>query len=177
MSSLTKKILLIVAVIASLALPLPGSIWRWGGLPPGFGEFPPQQHVHAPGFNLIIFVLASILSLAIVAPLIFPRLFGFKPPVRPPVPPVHKPLPWWFWVGSVVCVVSIYFMWFGVVDIAMWTFVPAWWGFIVALDGVAWSLNGGYSPITGKPKEFISLIVTPCLTAIVRCNGDMAERE
>jgi hypothetical protein len=163
MSPLSKKLLLLLAVAAALLLPMPGSLWKWGGLPPGFGEFPPQQHVHAPGFNLLIFIPSTILALVILAPLIFPGLFGFKPPVNPPVPPPRKPLPWWFWTGMLVCAVSVYFMWFGVLDIAMWMFVPAWWGFIVGLDGLAWSLSGGFSPITNKPKEFVSLIIMSVL--------------
>jgi hypothetical protein len=111
-----------------------------------------------------LFILAGLAALALVVWVVLPGVFGFKPPVNPPPPPPPPmPTPWWFWVGNVVCLISVGLMWFGPPPVAMWMFVPAWWGLIVALDGLAWKLNGGKSLITTRLKEFIGLVVMSVL--------------
>lgn len=158
-----KKVLLLLSVLGVMFLPLPGSIWKFGGFPPGFLVFPPQEVPGTPGFNALYFGFACLVALGILAFLLMPSLFGFKPPTKPPPTPTPEKLPWWFYLGAVITVVGVGLMWFAPPSIAMWTFVPTWWGFIAALDGVAWKRNGGVSLMTASRKEFLALVVMSVL--------------
>ena len=159
-----RKALLLVAVVVMLLLPMPASVLKWGGLPPGFGLFPPQFVQPAPGFSLLYFLIACAIALVLLVALLLPTVFGFKPARRPPPPPPPVvPMPWWFFAGMAVAAVGVGVMWFGPTAWAMWTFVPTWWGFIVGLDGLAWKCNGGHSLITAATKEFLASIVMSVL--------------
>ncbi|MFK7692993.1 small-conductance mechanosensitive channel [Paenibacillus sp. HJGM_3] len=73
-----KTIFLILTFSLIFLLPLAGSLLKWGGLPPGYGEFPAQEAVQDPGFNATYFFLACLVGLFIAVFLLFPSCFGFK---------------------------------------------------------------------------------------------------
>ncbi|MCP4873014.1 MAG: hypothetical protein GY898_30340 [Proteobacteria bacterium] len=55
------------------------------------------------------------------------------------------------------------FMWFGRGELDLtwiiYLFTPLWWGFIVALDGLAYARAGGHSILADRPKRMIGLVV------------------
>ncbi len=54
-----KKLILIVTFSLIFILPYIGSVVKWKGLSPGYGDFPAQKVEADPGFNLLYFTLAS----------------------------------------------------------------------------------------------------------------------
>lgn len=155
------KLELIWPFLACLILPLIAAYFAYPveHLPPMFGVFPPEQIPGAPGFSLFVFCLVLIPCLAIVALLLFPALFGFKP-VQPAPPATPTKLPFWFWIGAAINVFFWWLMWmhdlntvFG--DLVYYAFTPMWWGFIMVLDGVTYYRSGGNSFMATKPKTFV----------------------
>ena len=56
-----QKSAVVAAVLATLGLPWVGSVLKWRPDPiPGFGQFPPQQIAHPPGFNALYFAAAAL---------------------------------------------------------------------------------------------------------------------
>lgn len=161
----TGKMILIWSILIAAISPLIGSLIRNNGkLPPGFGVFPPQKVLPDPGFNILYFILVVSACLFILAFLIFPSFFGFKPPYeKERSEKVHNgKFPIWFWVGSLIAVISLILMWGkfqGLREAATYSFVPLWWGFIVAIDGLVYKRTGGKSIISKRPKTMIVLIV------------------
>lgn len=157
---------LIWPVIFSVILPLSIAYFVYPDhLPPGFGEFPPQYTTdETPGFSLPVFICMSILCFVFTLFLIFPKWFGFKGSEAAPKPSSKKPLPWWFWVGTVMMTFSWWLMWthstaFG--ELVYWSFSPLWWGFIMLMDGVVYRRNNGVSLLATKPlMMFIAYIVS-----------------
>lgn len=161
-----RRSLLVTAAFLSLAPPAVGAFLRWGGLPPGFGVFPPQvprdAHglpIEAPGFNATYFGLGCTVGAIILAFLLFPSWFGFR---REPValrPASRVPLPSWFWVGSLVTVICWGMMWFSASAAVKYLFTPLWWGFIAAIDGVVYARTGGASIFSRLPRQLFGLTV------------------
>jgi hypothetical protein len=149
---------LLACLIVATFLPLLGSLFRWQGLPEGYGLFPPQQVTGTPGFHLWYFSAGCLLVLGITLFLSFPRLFGFKA-VEPAPQPTPGPFPYWFAPGLVVMLVSWALMWFGSPLAARFTFVPLWWGFIFALDGWVYSRTNGASLVAGRKHEMLILAI------------------
>ena len=148
------KHLLLVSFILLFLLPPVGSYFRWGGMPPGYGLFPAQKVMDDPPFNEPFFLFCCGVALFILAFLLFPRLFGFKRVADRDPPAGRAPFPKWFWPGVVVTLVSWFFMWArfdAAWKIEHFTFVPLWWGFITALDGLVYKLNGGASLYANRP--------------------------
>src|SRR6185369_14791206 len=82
-----QKTAVVAAVFATLGLPWVGSVLKFRPDPiPGFGNFPPQQIARPPGFNLLYFAAAVFVALVMVAFLLVPKWFGFKPVPVPPAP-------------------------------------------------------------------------------------------
>jgi len=148
---------LIWPVLLSIILPLAVSYFVYPDhLPPGFGEFPPQftSEEHTPGFNLPIFIVLGIICFAFALWLIFPQKFGFAGGPLESRPSKKAPLPWWFYLGTVMMLFFWWLMWshstaFG--ELVYWSFSPLWWGFILLLDGIVYRRNNGVSLINNKP--------------------------
>ncbi len=106
------KLGLIWPMLACLALPLAAAWFAYPTthLPPKFGIFPPEFVQNAPPFNLVVFILIVLVGLAVIALLLFPRLFGFKP-VAPQPPAAPAPFPVWFWVGAACTLFFWWLMW------------------------------------------------------------------
>lgn len=155
---LKRNLLLLVAVVGVALLPLPGAIWRWGWPLPGFKTFPVSQAGAAkPGFNPYVFAGGAVVAALIVLVVITPRLFGFQRSRSPRRRVLRVALPWWFWAGAVVNLTSWFTMWFGQLPTTAYAFVPLWWGFIVATDGVVYARAGGRSLLASAPRRMLAL--------------------
>ena len=153
----------VAAVIATLGLPYVGSVIKWSPNPiPGFGEFPPELADTPPGFNLLYFAAAVAVALVMVAFLLVPQWFGFKPAPLPPAPTPGR-YPSWFYVGAVVCLASWGVMWFTGSPLVKYLFTALWWGFIATIDGVVYQRTGGASIFSKLPAQMAWLAVTSAL--------------
>jgi hypothetical protein len=149
-----KYLLLLLAFVSVFIFPCVGSYLKWGGMPPGYGLFPAQQQtvIPLPPFNQTIFNLGCVLFLALFAPLLFPRLFGFKrPDLRNEPPIIMVPFPKWFMPALITMFISWFFMWSRIRPIDDYMFVPLWWSFILVLDGLVYKRNQGRSLIATRP--------------------------
>jgi hypothetical protein len=147
---------LLVCLLLATFLPLAGGWLHWHGLPPGYGLFPPQHVQDQPGFNALYFWAGVGVVAIMILFLLFPRLFGFKP-VAPEPDPGWGKLPGWFWPGVGVMLASWGAMWFGQGLIARFSFVPLWWGFIYALDGLVYARQHGRSIVRDRKHEMLIL--------------------
>jgi hypothetical protein len=155
-----QKIAVVVAVFATLGLPWAGAILKWRPNPiPGFGVFPPQQVLRPPGFWPLYFAAACCVALVMLAFLLVPKWFGFKP-APPPPPPTPGRYPAWFYVGALICLASWYMMWFSGSWLVKYLFTALWWGFIATLDGVVYQRSGGASIFSKLPKQMFWLAIT-----------------
>lgn len=153
----------VAAVLATLGLPWAGSLLKWRPNPiPGFGNFPPQQIMHPPGFNALYFGAAVLVALVMVAFLLVPKWFGFKPAPVPPAPTPGR-YPAWFYVGAVVCLGSWYMMWLSGSPLVKYLFTALWWGFIATVDGVVYQRSGGASIFSRLPTQMFWLGITSTL--------------
>lgn len=148
-------------ILASLLLPLAAAWFAYPAahLPPHFGVFPPVYIRGVPGFNLPIFILLALVELALIAFLLFPRLFGFSK-VTPPAPAPRARLPLWFWGGAVVMGFFWWLMWARTTplgSLVYYAFTPLWWGFILVLDGLVYRRNNGKSLLSTKPRTVLIL--------------------
>lgn len=163
-----KILFLIVTFALIFLLPLIGSLSKWKGLPPGYGDFPAQKAEADPGFSLLYFSLACIVALVITLVLVFPRWFGFKK-IKEEAAPAGgaTPFPVWFWWSLPVFAVSWFLMWARVklvISLEYYTFVPLWWSFILILDGLVYKRNKGASIISRKPHVMQLLAVVSCFS-------------
>ncbi|MCC5852832.1 MAG: mechanosensitive ion channel protein MscS [Alkalimonas sp.] len=149
------RIQLLWPILATLLVPLAVAWFVYPEhLPPGFGVFPPQFQLAAPGFNLSVFLGGAAGAIFISALVIWPQKFGFKGAI-PAEPAAKQPLPWWFWAGTLVTLFFWWLMWshstlFG--NLVYWSFTPLWWGFIFVLDGLVYHRNNGVSLFSSRPK-------------------------
>jgi hypothetical protein len=150
-----------------IAIPLIVSFIYRGGLPPGFGVFPPQPVEPDPPFSLPIFLFGAGVALVILALIIFPQWFGFKQ-IDTPAPKLgdKQGFPAWFWPGVVIWVLNWIvmwgqFAWLG--PLVYFTFVPMWWGFILALDGVVYYRTGGISLLSTRPRSVVMIGLSSCV--------------
>ncbi|GGG01794.1 hypothetical protein GCM10010912_53280 [Paenibacillus albidus] len=164
----SKKLFLIATFGLIFVLPLIGSLFRWGGLPPGYGEFPAQKVEADPGFSPLYFSLAVLVAIFITVFFVFPGLFGFKKP-----DPSRKEhvvtagYPVWFWWSLPVLALSWFLMWARIdflVSLEAYTFVPLWWSFILILDGLVYKRTNGNSIIARKPHLMQLLAVVSCFS-------------
>lgn len=168
MKNWQKKLILMVTFGLIFILPYIGSMAKWGGLPPGYGDFPALKAEPDPGFNALYFTLACFVALFIVVFLLFPRLFGFKKTEEAgPSKTGVTPFPVWFWWSLPVLVISWIAMWGRVhlfIPLEYYSFVPLWWAFILILDGVVYKRNNGNSIVSRKPKVMQLLAVVSCFS-------------
>jgi hypothetical protein len=139
-----------------------------GGLPEGFGTFPPQRQPGTPGFHLGVFVLITCLGVGTLAFLFAPSLFGFRgapaPRTRQPVARVGAPS--WFWPGVVTWLLCWAAMWSqpsALGALLNYTFVPMWWGFIAVLDAWVYRRAGGQSLFARRPLGMVAIAAASCI--------------
>lgn len=155
-----QRVAVVAAVLATLGLPYAASLCLWSPNPiPGFGVFPPELADTPPGFDLGYFTVACLAGLVIIAFLLAPRWFGFKPTPLPPAP-TPGPFPPWFYVGSAVCLVSWAIMWWSGSPLVKYFFTAQWWGFIAVLDGEVYRRSGGSSIFSKLPAQMVWLALT-----------------
>lgn len=148
---------LIWPVIALALIPVATSFLYYGGLPAGYGVFPPQLVSLTPPFLLWYFCLILLIALVVVALYIYPKIFGFNG-ATPQSQPATAKFPWWGWVGAIVMLFFWYLMWVRVTpfgDLVYYAFSPLWWGFIFFLDAIVYKRNGGVSLASSKPKTLL----------------------
>lgn len=158
--------MLVLALGLLVGLPVVGSFIRWGGMPPGFGEFPlAHEPVKKPGPGVFYLVAGLVAAALILAFLLVPRWFGFHP-ADPRRQSQSRPLPAWFWAGAALNLASWGLHWWGPVEVAKYTFLPLWWGFIVALDGAVYARTGGRSLLSTEPRRMVlvTLVSVPAWT-------------
>jgi hypothetical protein len=146
-------------VLASLVLPWLAAWFAYPDthLPPKFGVFPPVFEPNAPGFNLVIFIVLSLVVLGIAALLLFPQWFGFKR-VAPPAPAPRAKYPVWFWIGLVLTAFFWWLMWARVTpfgNLVYYAFTPLWYGFILVLDGLVYRRSNGNSMLASEPRTLL----------------------
>ena len=149
-----KPLFLLVCTVLSFVFPYIGGYFRWGGVPPGFGTFPPEKVMEAPPFHLPFFIFCCSVAVFMLLFLCFPWWFGFA---KLPTPRATKkgPLPPWFYPGLIVTMLSWVLMWApipGLENLATFTFVPLWWGFVTVLDGIVYHRTGGRSLMANQPN-------------------------
>lgn len=161
-----QKLGVLAAFLGVTFLPAVGSLMATGKAPPGYGAFPARFVEPPPGFSLVYFVGFSIFALFVLLFLVFPRWFGFRKAIPAPQPSPAK-LPWWFWLGVPVTVISWALMWARIdvsVSLYHYAFVPLAWGMIFVLDGLVYRRTGGASLMATRPGTFKVMILISCLS-------------
>jgi hypothetical protein len=154
---------LLAAIIGVAALPMVGSFAVGRGVPPMFGVFPPNKSGHPkPEFSWLFFSVLALFGVVGLAFLIAPQWFGFKERGKR-CRHVGGSLPWWFWGGTLVMAFFWYAHWFGQQHWVIYSFVPLWWGFIFAIDGLVYKRTGGRSLVAMHPGRLlvITLVSIP----------------
>ncbi len=166
MTDWKKKIGVLAAFLGVTFLPALGSLAATGTAPPGYGAFPARFTDAPPGFSLVYFVGFSVFALFVLLFLVFPRWFGFRK--APPAPkPSRARLPWWFWLGVPVTLISWALMWARLdvsVSLYHYAFVPLAWGMIFVLDGIVFERTGGKSLMATRPGTFKLMVLVSCLS-------------
>ncbi len=165
-----KKTAFLIGTFALIfILPLIGSIVRWEGLPPGYGQFPSQKVVEPPGFSMAFFVVGCAIAVFLTVFIVFPRLFGFRKVkvVNTTSAPTSTSFPIWFWISIPILVLCWLIMWYQIPPLSFlepYTFVPLWWAFIVFLDGLVYKRNHGVSLLSSKPHLLQLLAMVSCFS-------------
>jgi len=165
-SKVKQKLLLILSLLLIIYSPLLGSLIKWDGKIPGYGDFPAvKSEIPVPGFSGIIFTIGVITELVFLILLIFPTLIGFK---KPPIESNHQSsqttiYPPWFKFGITLFLISFSIFWgkIPLVDDLLdpFMFVPVCWGIIIILDGIVYKRNEGKSLIATKPQTLTLLAI------------------
>ncbi len=159
------RALLLASMLALVGAPLLVRLVVYGEMPATWGRFPPPQSAGVPGFSWLVFLAGVALAAGIVAWYAAPRRFGFREVPAPPRTP-RAAYPAWFWPGMVVCLVSWAVAW-GLIPagpLARFAFVPQWWGFILALDGVVYRRTGGVSMVARRPGGLLAIAGVSCVS-------------
>lgn len=131
-----------------------------GQFPDGYFDYPPVKEIPKAGFSWTYFIIFSIIGLFLFTLFVFPRIFGFKKPKKRPKklkPQGH--LPFWFWIGLV--------MWLGTLFVLVgkfseprwlinWADLPLFWGLTFVLDGIV-NYRTGESIMSTHPKEIVGI--------------------
>jgi hypothetical protein len=169
MSAKVRKLPLVLGLVALVATPLVTRLLVHGDMPDTWGKFPPPKSPDVPGFSWLVFGLGVALALGILEFLRAPQRFGFTPPAAAReeyVPRVRFP-PWCV-PGALLAMASWALMWGELPDAAAplvpFSFVPLWWGFILALDGVVYRRTGGLSLVARRPWAMLAIAATSCVS-------------
>ena len=160
-----QNILLIFSILLTIYSPLLGSLIKWKGNIPGYGDFPAKKVIEPPGFSPLAFAFGVIIVSFILIFLIFPQLFGFKKlnNSQKKKNDKNQPFPKWFRRGIILFLISFSIFW-GKVPyfdkiLDPFMFVPVWWSVIMILDGVVYKRTGGKSLIANKLNTVVLLAI------------------
>lgn len=163
---MSKKFFLLGTCILVFIIPLFGSLAKWKGLPPGYGEFPAQKAIESPGLNTTYFIFGVIVAFLITFIFVFPQLFGFnKIEKKISLADAYLPFPSWFWWNLPVFIFSWTLMWAPIKALTFmraYTFVPLMWSFILILDGIVYKRNQGVSLLSKKPATLKIIALVSC---------------
>lgn len=150
-------LVLLAALLAVAFSPMIGSWVRFGGAPPYFLVFPVDKSGEAkPGLCPAYFAVCVLVGVVMAAFYFFPSWFGFRERGRRKRLRGRGRLPFWFWLGVAVNAVSWEIHWFGPIALAQYSFIPLWWGYIVAVDGVVYARTGR-SLLATETDRFIAI--------------------
>ena len=156
--NLKQKLLLTFSLLLSILTPLIGSYIKWNGEISGYGDFPARQSsIPVPDFSPTIFWICVVLQSILISFMFFPNLLGFKKPSKSSE--INKTIssiayPSWFWFGILMFVISLFVFWGKpsiLKFITPYMFVPVFFFFFIALDGIVYKRKGGKSLIATKP--------------------------
>lgn len=164
-TTFTQNLLLIFSIFLIIYTPLIGSLIKWKGHIPGYGDFPAKQVILPPGFSSSVFWCGILFVTLISLFLLFPTLFGFKK-----IQTFNKKetlknsfFPKWFKIGIIIFLISFSIFWgkIPVLDNLLdpFMFVPIWWGVILIIDGIVYKRTFGKSLIANKTKTVVLLAV------------------
>ncbi|NQT62433.1 MAG: hypothetical protein HQ556_05695 [Candidatus Marinimicrobia bacterium] len=165
LSMLKKVNFLLLAIGAMIFLPYVGSWLHYNGkFPDHFFDYPPLSAEPKAPFNMFVFVMLSILALAVAVLYVFPRIFGFKKPIATPAPDIKKvSLPIWFWIGLIMwggCLTMLFTRMTELKWLLHWSDLPIFWGFTLMLDGIVYKRKGGVSIIATIPQEMVGIALS-----------------
>ncbi|MBZ5707803.1 hypothetical protein [Nannocystis pusilla] len=168
MPAKVRKPPLVAALLALVATPLATRLLVHGSMPDTWGVFPPPKSPDVPGFSWFVFVLGVALALLIAGFIRAPQRFGFAPPEPAPrEQPRLVAFPPWCVPGALLAMASWALMWGELPELAAlvpFSFVPLWWGFILALDGVVYRRTGGTSLVARRPGAVLAIGATSCVS-------------
>lgn len=147
-------LLLVVAAIASL--PALGAAWRTPRWTRAFDVFPPDRAGSPkPQFSALAWVISGAIAVGLLVLFLAPSWLGFRASGRVARRALRRP-PWWFWLGAACNLGAWALMWWGSLPFAAYAFVPLWWGFIVAIDGIVYARRG-QSLLARRPRQLLTL--------------------
>lgn len=161
-NKIKQKLFLILSVVLIIYTPLLGSLVKWDGNIPGYGDFPAvKSAIPVPGFSWDVFIGLALFEVIFFTIMVFPGLIGFKKPVFKSISKKTAPYPPWFKFGLILFIATLSVFWAKVplLDDILdpYMFVPVFWGLIIILDGIVYKRKGGKSLIASKPKTLFLL--------------------
>jgi hypothetical protein len=150
----------IILAVMLLGLPLTGVLLA--GYPVlHYLEFPPRTHfVQHAAFSWIAFAAYSLAILSVAVPIV---IKGMRPtPVHEHPSPELYPLPWWGWLGLLLCLVSWILAWSRFSWFARFqphTFSPLWFSFILVINSLCYRQTGRCLMLD-RPGYFLLLFPT-----------------
>lgn len=173
------RLIVLTALVLLAVLPLAGGAVR--GLPEGFFSYPPlivHKPLHAP-FSVPVFAAIASLCVCMAMVFLFPRRFGFAPPIGPPrarpvgesvqAAPIRPPtgmFPLHGKLGLALLAVSWVVAWSrGNLPpaIASHMFFPLWLGFVFTMDGLVFR-RSGHSLFADRRGTFLLLFPMSALS-------------
>jgi hypothetical protein len=163
--TLRKKVLVLIGLLLALLYgPYIAVYLQFGGIPDRFFNFPATTPGNPkPASTLLMTIGISLVFIAALLLLIFPRLYGFK--LAPPIAKVARRkvragLPPWFFIGLAAFAGTLVFtslhlrrpLWLN-----DWSLLPLWWGFILVMDGLVYHRNAGRSLFATATTELIAM--------------------
>jgi len=163
--SLRRKVLILIGLLLALLYgPYIAVYIQYGGIPDRFFNFPatsPGSPKPAP--TLFMTLGISLVFIAALLLLIFPRIYGFKkahPAAKAARKKARAGLPPWFFIGLVASAGTLIFtllrlphpLWLN-----DWQLLPLWWGFILVMDGLVYHRNAGRSLFANATTELIAM--------------------
>ncbi|WP_143708911.1 hypothetical protein [[Flexibacter] sp. ATCC 35208] len=152
---------LLLTLVIIFYTPYVALLLREGGeLPPDFFYFPAKVATVKPDKNYLVIVITSLLFIAYLLLVFFPRIYGIRPATTPPPRPPKTRLPWWFWLGLILwgaIIVIFAAKLSGPKWLLNWALLPLWWGFIFMLDGMVYARNGGKSLMKNGMAELFAM--------------------
>ncbi|GBE13551.1 hypothetical protein BMS3Bbin14_01989 [bacterium BMS3Bbin14] len=134
---------LVAVALLVTGLPLL-SVWLTGQPLARYLEFPPLTSYisHAP-FSWAVFLLLAFFIVAVCAPFFFRIVTSLTNNLESATS--SRPLPWWFFVGIGIILISWFlawhrFSWFA--PFQPYTFLPLWLGYIITVNALSYHRSG-----------------------------------